>query len=114
MNINIVGHHLEVTKAIEGYVEQKLSRVWRHFSNGQEANVVLSVEKREQKAEITVHFQGKDLHAESKHDYMYAAIDLLADKLDRQVLRYKEQHQSGGHPSRVAAKGLDQVLPTER
>jgi ribosome-associated translation inhibitor RaiA len=40
---------------------------------------------------------------------MYAAIDLLADKLDRQVLRYKEQHQSGGHPSRVAAKGLDQV-----
>ena len=83
MHVQIVGHHLTVTDAIRNYVEQKLARIWRHSGYGQEAHVVLSVEKLEQKAEVTVHFQGKDLHAESRHADLYAAIDLLADKLDR-------------------------------
>lgn len=100
MQVHIVGHHLAVTEAIRGYVEQKLSRIWRHSGYGQEAHVVLSVEKLQQKAEVTVHFQGKDLHAESSHTDLYAAIDLLADKLDRQVVRYKEQHQTSVHQAR--------------
>lgn len=103
MQVQITGHHLAVTEAIRNYVEQKLARIWRHSGYGKEAHVVLSVEKLEQKAEVTVHFQGKDLHAESKHSDLYAAIDLLADKLDRQVIRYKEQHQSGVHQSRPLA-----------
>ena len=100
MHVQIVGHHLTVTDAIRNYVEQKLARIRRHSGYGQEAHVVLSVEKLEQKAEVTVHFQGKDLHAESRHADLYAAIDLLADKLDRQVVRYKEQHQNGVHQAR--------------
>jgi putative sigma-54 modulation protein len=97
MRVSITGHHLPITEAIRDYVEQKLSRAWRHFGQGLEAQVVLSVERHEQRAEVTVHFQGKDLHAEAKHADLYAAIDLLADKIDRQVVRYKEQHQSNVH-----------------
>ena len=100
MQVTITGHHLPVTEAINAYVQQKLARVWRHFDQGIQANVVLSVERLEQKAEVTVHFQGKDLHAEASHAHLYAAIDLLADKIDRQVVRYKELHQQGVHQSR--------------
>lgn len=97
MKVSITGHHLTITDAIRDYVEQKLSRAWRHFGNGIEAHVVLSVEKLDQKAEVTVHFQGKDIHAESCQADLYAAIDTLADKLDRQVVKYKEQHQDSVH-----------------
>lgn len=100
MRVSITGHHLIVTEPLRDYVEQKLSRVWRHFAQGLEAQVVLSVERLEQRAEVTVHFQGRDLHAEAGHTDLYAAIDLLADKLDRQVVRYKEQHQSTVHNGR--------------
>lgn len=97
MQVTIVGHHLPITDAIREYVDQKLARAWRHFGHGLKANVVLSVERLEQRAEVTVHFQGQDLHAEAAHEDLYAAIDLLADKIDRQVVRYKERHQSTVH-----------------
>lgn len=100
MQVTIIGHHIAVTDALREYVEQKLARAWRHFGQGLEANVVLGVEKLVQRAEVTVHFQGKDLHAEATHDDLYAAIDLLADKIDRQVVRYKEQHQAKVHDGR--------------
>jgi len=105
MQVTITGHHLPITEAIETYVEQKLSKAWRHFGQGIEAHVTLSVEKLEQKAEVTVHFQGKDLHAEAAHADLYAAIDLLADKIDRQVVRYKELHQTSVHSGRGAIVG---------
>ena len=104
MQVTITGHHLTVTDAIRGYVNQKFSKAWRHFDHGIQAQVMLSVEKLDQKAEVTVHFQGKDLHAQAKHTDMYAAIDLLADKLDRQVVRYKEQHQTNVHSGRGAVE----------
>ena len=104
MQVTITGHHLPITDAIRDYVNQKFSKAWRHFDHGIQAQVVLSVEKLDQKAEVTVHFQGKDLHAEAKHADMYAAIDLLADKLDRQVVRYKEQHQTNVHSGRGAVE----------
>ncbi|MGA0187488.1 MAG: ribosome hibernation-promoting factor, HPF/YfiA family [Burkholderiaceae bacterium] len=103
MQVTITGHHLPVTDAIHSYVEQKLAKAWRHFDHGIQAHVVLSVERLGQKAEVTVHLQGKDLHAESTHSDLYAAIDLLADKLDRQVVRYKELHQKGVHQTRGAS-----------
>ena len=91
MNLNITGHHVEVTPAIREYVTNKLDRVIRHFDNVTSVAVILSVEKLKQKAEVTLHVRGKDLHCESEEADLYAAIDLLADKLDRQVLRYKDK-----------------------
>ena len=91
MNLSVSGHHLEVTPALRTYVESKIARVKRHFDHVIDAHVILTVDKLRQKAEVTLHVAGKDLHCESEEDDLYAAIDLLADKLDRQVLRYKDK-----------------------
>ena len=91
MNINISGHHLEVTPALRSYVQSKLARVTRHFDHVIDAHVILTANKLTQKAEVTLHVRGKDLHCESVEGDLYAAIGLLADKLDRQVLKYKDK-----------------------
>jgi putative sigma-54 modulation protein len=91
MNLNVSGHHLAVTPAIRSYVQTKLERVARHFDHVIDAHVILTVDKLRQKAEATLHVRGKDLHCECEEADLYAAIDLLADKLDRQVLRYKDK-----------------------
>jgi putative sigma-54 modulation protein len=91
MNLNVSGHHLEVTPAIRTYVHSKLERIARHFDHVIDAHVILTVDKLRQKAEATLHVRGKDLHCECEDQDLYAAIDLLADKLDRQVLRYKDK-----------------------
>jgi putative sigma-54 modulation protein len=91
MNLSVSGHHLEVTAAIRTYVHSKLERVMRHFDHVIDAHVILTVDKQRQKAEVTLHVRGKDLHCECEDADLYAAIDLLADKLDRQVLRYKDK-----------------------
>ena len=95
MNLNLSGHHLDITPAIRAYVVNKLVRVTRHFDHVIDVTVVLTVDKLQQKVEATVHVRGKDLHAESVEPDMYAAIDALADKLDRQVLKHKEKRN--GH-----------------
>ena len=89
MNLNVSGHHLEVTPAIRGYVQGKLERVKRHFDHVIDAHVILSVDKLRQKAEITLRVRGKDIHCACEEQDLYAAIDLLVDKLDRQVQKYK-------------------------
>lgn len=91
MNLKITGLHLEVTPALREYVESKLERITRHVDNVIGVNVTLSVDKLVQKAEVNVHLAGKDIHAEATDADMYAAIDALADKLDRQVLKFKEK-----------------------
>lgn len=93
MNLQINGHHLEVTPALRDYVSSKLERVTRHFDHVIDVNAILSVEKLKQKAEVTVHLSGKDIYVESIGDDMYAAIDILADKLDRQVQKHKQKMQ---------------------
>ncbi|MCB1927627.1 MAG: ribosome-associated translation inhibitor RaiA [Rhodocyclaceae bacterium] len=97
MNLNITGHHLEVTPAIREYVTSKLDRVIRHFDNVTSVGVILSVEKLVQKAEVTVHVRGKDIFVESSDQDLYAAIDAMTDKLDRQVLKYKQKNQNHNH-----------------
>ncbi len=92
MNLHLSGHHLEVTPAIRDYVTAKLDRVTRHFDQVIDVNVILSVEKLKHKAEATVHLRGKDLFVESHDGDMYAAIDSLVDKLDRQIIKHKEKH----------------------
>jgi putative sigma-54 modulation protein len=91
MKLAIHGHHLEVTTALRQYVEEKLKRVRRHFDHVIDADVQLSVEKLQQKAEITIRVSGSALHAESIDGDLYAAIDCLMDKLDRQVIKYKDR-----------------------
>ncbi|GBG13664.1 putative sigma-54 modulation protein [Novimethylophilus kurashikiensis] len=100
MNLNLTGHHLDITPALRDYVQSKLERITNHFDNVIVVKVTLSVEKLVQKAEATIHVPGNDIHAECSSEDMYTAIDLLADKLDRQVLKFKEKvsdhHRSEG------------------
>ncbi len=97
MNLNVSGHHLDVTPAIRSYVQSKLERITRHFDHVIDAHVILSVDKLRQKAEITLHVRGKDIHCACEEQDLYAAIDLLADKLDRQVLKYKDKRNGKPH-----------------
>ena len=91
MNLNVTGHHLDITPAIRDYVTGKLSRISRHFDNVLDVDVRLTVDKLDQKVEVKVHLSGKDLFCECVDSDMYAAIDSLADKLDRQILKHKEK-----------------------
>lgn len=107
MNLSLTGHHVDITSAIRTYVVSKLDRVTRHFDHVIDVTVVLTVEKLEQKAEANVHVSGNDLHAEAVDEDMYAAIDALADKLDRMVVKHKEIRSShrpeNGTAKRAAA-----------
>lgn len=91
MQINLSGHHVDVTPALRDYVKTKLQRLERHFDRVTNAHVVLSIEKLRRKAEGTIHIAGGNLFAEAVEDDMYAAIDALVDKLDRQIKRHKEK-----------------------
>jgi putative sigma-54 modulation protein len=101
MNLNITGHHIEVTPAIREYVKGKLDRVLRHFDQVTSSHVILSVEKLQQKAEVTLHVKGKDIFADAIDNDLYAAIDLVADKLDRQVVKHKEKVSNHTHDKRT-------------
>ncbi len=100
MRINLTGHHVDVTDSMKNYVESKFERIERHFDNVTGIHVILSVEKDRQKAEATVNVTKGKLFAEAQHEDMYAAIDSLLDKLDRQVKKHKEKltdhHRSEG------------------
>jgi putative sigma-54 modulation protein len=91
MNLNLTGHHLLITPAIREYVTSKLERVTRHFDHVIDVNVVLSVDKLRQQITANLHIRGKEIHAECVEADMYAAIDALADKLDRRVKKHKEK-----------------------
>jgi putative sigma-54 modulation protein len=93
MNLHITGHHVAVTDSLRTYVVSKLDRVNRHFDHVIDVNVVMSVEKLRQKVEANVHVSGRDIHAACENENLYAAIDQLADRLDRQVVRHKEKLQ---------------------
>jgi putative sigma-54 modulation protein len=102
MNLTISGHHLEVTPALRSYVTTKLDRITRHFDQLVDIKVLLSVENqkekdRRQRAECNIHVKGNDMFAESSHEDLYAAVDELVDKLDRQVGRHKEKIKNHQH-----------------
>ena len=95
MQLTITGHHLEITTPLKEYVESKLERLQRHFDQITATDVILTIEKKVQRAEATVHSAGGDLFAHSESEDMYAAIDALSDKLDRQLIKHKQKHR--GH-----------------
>ena len=104
MNLTISGHHLEVTPALRNYVTTKLDRITRHFDQVVDVKVLLTVEnqkekERRQKAEVTLHVKGRDIFVEQSAGDLYAAIDQLMDKLDRQVVRHKDRLQDHHHTS---------------
>ena len=108
MNLTISGHHLEVTPALRSYVTTKLDRIIRHFDQVVDVKVLLTVEnlkekERRQRAECSIHVKGSDMFAESSHEDLYAAVDELVDKLDRQVVRHKSRVKNHHH---LAAKRL--------
>jgi putative sigma-54 modulation protein len=102
MNIKILGHHVEITPAMRSHLEDKLKKISGHFDQVQNMTVTLSINNEKEKdlrnhAEITLHLKGKDLFAEAHNADMYHAMDLVVDKLDRQVIKHKEKVQDHHH-----------------
>jgi putative sigma-54 modulation protein len=104
MQLKLTGHHVEVTEALRAYVEKRLGRVSRHFDEIIDLHCTLTVEKLEQRAEATLHVRGGTIHAEAVDANMYAAIDALVDKLDRNVVKHKEKQQD--HHAEEARRAL--------
>ncbi len=104
MQLNLTGHHVDLTTPMRDYVNSKMERLERHFDHVTDIHVVLSVEKQRHKAEATMNVSGGTLFADSVQEDMYAAIDSLVDKLDRQVKKHKEKltdhHRSEGSISK--------------
>ena len=100
MQLNVTGRRLEITDALESYARTKLGRLERHFDHVTNVHLILSVERERHRAEATVHVTGRELFAEAVEGEMYAAIDVLADRLDTQIRRYKERttdhHRASG------------------
>ena len=103
MQINITGHHVDTTPALKSYVSSKFERLSRHFDDVQDVHVILTVEKLRHKAEADLHMRGGHIHADSINGDMYAAIDLLVDKLDRQIMKHKEKAKD--HHARDGRRG---------
>lgn len=97
MQLSISGHHIDLTDALRTYVTDKLQKLERHYDHITNAHVILSVEKLQQRAEATIHISGRDIFADANCDDLYAAIDMLTDKLDRQILKHKEKTQDRQH-----------------
>lgn len=108
MQLTLSGQHIDITSPLRNYVAEKMDRIQRHFDHVTNTNVVLHVEKERHLAEATIKARGVTLHANAEADDMYAAIDALANKLDRQVRRHKEKttdhHRNGGALKNQALK----------
>ena len=95
MQLSITGHHVDLTESLHDYIEQKFEKLERHYDHITQVHVVVTVEKLLHKAEANAHVTGAELFANAHHEDMYAAIDQLVDKLDRQLIKHKEK--SRGH-----------------
>lgn len=111
MNLHITGHHVQVTDSIREYVSSKMERVTKHFDHVIDVNVIMSVEKLQQKVEATVRVRGKDIFCESIEEDMYAAIDTLIDKLDRTIIKHKEKKLSHRHDAVALKPEPSEQLP---
>jgi ribosome hibernation promoting factor len=104
MQLNVTGHHVDVTPALRSYVEKKLERIMRHFDQLIDIHFVLTVEKLQHKAEATLRVRGETIHAVATEGDMYASIDALADRLERRVRKHKEKAQD--HHAQEAQKSI--------
>ncbi|MCF6300099.1 MAG: ribosome-associated translation inhibitor RaiA [Proteobacteria bacterium] len=110
MQLRITGHQLEVTQPIREYINTKFDKIKRHFDQVLNVHVIISVEKLRHKSEATMHIGGKDFFADSTEEHLYASIDLLTDKLDKQIRRHKDKatnhHREEAH--RMKQVGINQ------
>jgi putative sigma-54 modulation protein len=97
MQLNITGLNVDLTDSLKDYVSTKLQKLERHIDSISNVHVTLSVLKQRQIAESIIHISGADIHGTAEHEDMYAAIDLLVDKLDRQILKHKEKKVDRSH-----------------
>ena len=97
MQIELTGHHIEITDSLRDYVNEKMAKLERHFDQVSNIHTILALEGVGHKAEATVHMSGHDVFAHCTEDDMYAAIDGLVDKLDRQVKKHKEKIKNHLH-----------------
>ena len=104
MQVNLTGRHVDITPALRSYVETKLTRLSRHVDNITNIHVILEVSKEQQKAEATIHVSQSNIYADAKNSDMYAAIDDLIDKLDRQIKKHNEKMKD--HRGKGRNKGL--------
>lgn len=102
MQIDITGHHVDINQPLRSYVRNKFERLERHFDHVTGIHVVLSVSKLEHRAEATMNVSRAKLFADAVEQDMYAAIDCLVDKLDRQVKKHKEK--LSGHSDRATVR----------
>jgi putative sigma-54 modulation protein len=93
MQLKVTGHHIEITPSMRAYIEKKFERITRHFDHVIDLHCTMTVEKKTHRAEATLHVSGNHIHADAEEGNMYTAIDLLADKLDRNVLKHKERQR---------------------
>lgn len=91
MQVSVTGHHVEVSAPLKDYMVNKIEKLERHFDHVTNVHCILTVEKLRHKAEATVFVNGGTIYADATEEDMYAAIDGLVDKLDRQVRKYKEK-----------------------
>ena len=91
MHVEITGHHIDVTPALNTYIQEKVTRLKRHFDQVLNIHVIMKVEKQDHTVEGSLHISGHHIFADAKEMNMYAAIDALADKLDRQIIKHKEK-----------------------
>ena len=108
MNLKLTGNHVEITDAMRDYVTSKISKITRHFDHVIDVSVILSVEKLKQKAEANVHIRGKDIFVETDSEDMYASIESLVDKLDRQILKHKEKNLERRNHGALKDQDLEQ------
>ena len=97
MQLSITGHHLDITDSLRHYVTGKIEKLERHYDHITNVHVVLSVEKLRQRAEATMHLSGAEVFADADCEDLYAAIDKLSDKLDRQIIKHKEKQSDHRH-----------------
>jgi putative sigma-54 modulation protein len=107
MRIETHGQQIEVTPAIRDYVHTRFARLGRHFEQPLDVRTLLSVEKTDQRAEATVNFAGRTMHADAHGVDVYAAIDLLADKLDRLLVKHKDKQVDTLRRNESAARSGD-------
>ena len=107
MQINVTGHQIDLTTSLQDYVHEKLQRLERHYDHITQVHVVLNIEKLNHQAEATVHVAGSELFANAEAADMYAAIDQLSAKLDRQVINHKENRRS-----QTAAESVNMRIPS--
>ena len=106
MQINLTGQNIQITDSLRSYVTGKFDRIKRHFDHLIDVHVVLKVIKIDQLAEATVKASGKSIFAEASATDMYAAIDSMVDRLDRQIIKHKEKLKHHSHENHRTALGL--------